>query len=230
MDAVVAYIFVFGSGLLGGFLFQFFVQDTSFPSKKETLKGKSTFFLGSSYIDVLKKNHYERGLDLSLFGIYTDLKSKTLCIMMLILTAGGWIVVMELYPGFALYRGFYEFSQYSFIGNYMGTNGMTWSDLSDGSNGMKEVLIIIAVEWLVVLFVAYYIDQISSGSGKTPLFFVEKFRKKKLSSFRKPSLRRQGSKVFVQMDKPDVIEEVIFFSLYELKLFFCLLWCNLLRK
>ena len=33
MIAVVGYIFVFGTGLLGGFLFQFFIQDTSFPSK-----------------------------------------------------------------------------------------------------------------------------------------------------------------------------------------------------
>lgn len=31
--AVTAYIGVFGTGLLGGFLFQFFVQNTSFPSK-----------------------------------------------------------------------------------------------------------------------------------------------------------------------------------------------------
>jgi len=30
---VIAYIGVFGTGLLAGFLFQFFVQDTSFPSK-----------------------------------------------------------------------------------------------------------------------------------------------------------------------------------------------------
>ena len=33
-------------------------------------------------------------------------------------------------------------------------------------NGMKEVLVIMVVEWLVVIFVAYYIDQVvSSGSG-----------------------------------------------------------------
>ncbi|GMP60528.1 hypothetical protein CsSME_00023355 [Camellia sinensis var. sinensis] len=30
--AVVGYIMVFGSGILGGFLFQFFVEDTSFLS------------------------------------------------------------------------------------------------------------------------------------------------------------------------------------------------------
>ncbi|KAI3440614.1 ABC transporter domain-containing protein [Psidium guajava] len=150
--AVVGYICVFGSGLLGGFLFQFFIQDKSFPR--------------------------------------------------------GWIIVMELYPGFSLYRGLYEFAQYSFTGNYTGTHGMRWDDLSDSENGMKEVLIIMVVEWLVVLSLAYYIDQVtSSGSGKSPLFLFESFRKKHPSSFRRPSLQRQGSKVFVQMEKPDVSEE-----------------------
>ncbi|XP_050255380.1 ABC transporter A family member 7-like [Quercus robur] len=150
-SAVVGYIFVFGSGLLGGFLFQFFVQDTSFPR--------------------------------------------------------AWIIVMELYPGFSLYRGLYEFSQASFTGNSLGTHGMRWGDLSNSVNGMKEVLIIMVVEWLVVIFVAYYIDQVvSSGSGKSPLFFLQKFQKKP-PSLRNPSLQRQGSKVFVQMEKPDVSQE-----------------------
>ncbi|CAL5362178.1 unnamed protein product [Camellia sinensis] len=124
----------------------------------------------------------------------------------------GWIVVMELYPGFSLYRGLYEFSQHSFMGNYMGTKGMRWGDISDSNHGMRDILIIMFVEWLVVLFVAFYIDQVvssGSGVGRSPLFFLEKFRKKPLSSssMRKPSLRRQGSKVFVQMEKPDVAQE-----------------------
>lgn len=149
--AVVGYICVFGSGLLGGFLFQFFVQDSSFPR--------------------------------------------------------GWIIVMELYPGFSLYRGLYEFSQASLTADALGTHGMRWGDLSDSMNGMREVLIIMVVEWLVVLLVAYYIDQIvSSGSGKSPLFFLQKFRKKP-PSFRRPSLQRQESKVFVDMEKPDVSQE-----------------------
>lgn len=118
--------------------------------------------------------------------------------------------MLELYPGFSLYRGLYEFSQYAFTGNAMGTHGMRWGDLSDSKNGMRQVLIIIFVEWLVVLFVAYYVDQVSaSGSGKSPLFFLKNFGKKRPSSFRKPSFQRQGSKVFVDMDKPDVIQEVI---------------------
>ncbi|XP_011071621.1 ABC transporter A family member 7-like isoform X1 [Sesamum indicum] len=147
---VVGYIMVFGTGLLGGFLFQFFLQDSSFPK------------------------------------------------------AG--IIAMELYPGFSLYRGLYEFSQYSFNGNYMGTDGMRWKDLNDSDNGMREAFIIIAVEWLVVLCVAYYADQVVS-SGRSPLFFLRRHQKKFSSSFRKPSLRRQGSKVFVQMEKLDVQQE-----------------------
>eukprot|EP00257_Ricinus_communis_P020309 XP_015579513.1 ABC transporter A family member 7 [Ricinus communis] len=149
---VVAYICVFGTGLLGGFLFQNFLEDSSFPR--------------------------------------------------------GWIIVLELYPGFTLYRGLYEFSEYAFTGNAMGTDGMRWGDLSDGKNGMKDVLIIMTIEWLVGLFVAFYIDQVSSsGSSKSPLFFLQNFRKKRPISFRRPSLRRQGSKVFVDMDKPDVTQE-----------------------
>uniref|UniRef100_A0A7N0V1R9 ABC transporter domain-containing protein n=1 Tax=Kalanchoe fedtschenkoi TaxID=63787 RepID=A0A7N0V1R9_KALFE len=150
---VIAYIGVFGTGLLGGFLFQFFVQDESFPN--------------------------------------------------------AWIIIMELYPGFALYRGLYEFAQYSSTGNSMGTDGMVWANLSDSENGMREVLIIMVVEWVVVLFVAYFVDQlISSGRGiRNPVRSLLNIRKKSISSFRKPSLTRQGSKVSVGMEKADVQQE-----------------------
>ncbi|MED6193388.1 Phospholipid-transporting ATPase abca7 [Stylosanthes scabra] len=149
---VTAYIGVFGSGLLAGSLFQFFLQDTSFPR--------------------------------------------------------GWIIVLELYPGFSLYRGLYEFAQAAFSAGKLGTHGMRWGDLNNSTNGMKEVLIIMFVEWILVLFFAYYIDQVfTSGSGKSPFFFLKGFQKKTLSSFRKPSLGKQGSKVFIQMDKPDVSQE-----------------------
>ncbi|KAL3819387.1 hypothetical protein ACJIZ3_005292 [Penstemon smallii] len=142
---VVGYMMVFGSGLLGGFLLQFYIQDVSFPK------------------------------------------------------AG--IIAMELFPGFALYRGLYEFSQYAFHGNLMGSDGMRWKDLKDSNNGMKDAMIIILVEWIVVLGVAYYLDQVIS-SGKSPLFFLQR-RQKKLSS----SFRKQGSKVSSEIDKPDVVQE-----------------------
>lgn len=118
---------------------------------------------------------------------------------------------MELYPGFALYRGLYEFSQYSFSGDALGTHGMRWGDLSDSTNGMKEVLIIIFVEWLLVLLFAYYVDQVlSTGSWKSPLLFLKGFQRKRSPSFRKPSIQRQGSKVFVMTEKPDIHQEVSF--------------------
>ncbi|KAJ6339954.1 hypothetical protein OIU77_007827 [Salix suchowensis] len=149
---VVGYICVFGTGLLGGFLFQAFIEDASFPK--------------------------------------------------------GWILFMELYPGFALYRGLYEFAEYALSGNSIGTDGMKWGNLSDSENGMSDVMIIMLLEWIALLFIAYYVDQVfSSGSGKNPKYLLQKFRKKRPSSFRRPSLGRQGSKVFVDMDKPDVVQE-----------------------
>jgi hypothetical protein len=134
---------------------------------------------------------------------------------------------MELYPGFALYRGLYEFSQASFSGDTLGTHGMRWGDLSDSTNGMKEVLIIMFVEWLLVLFFAYYVDQVlSTGSWKSPLFFLKRFQKNPSSSFRKPSIQRQGSKVFVTTEKPDIHQEVNFSCIsyvLNIKYFYCMM-------
>ncbi|KAF8701900.1 hypothetical protein HU200_033228 [Digitaria exilis] len=93
--AVVGYIYVFGSGLLGNFLLGFFIEDTHFPK--------------------------------------------------------GWIVVMEIIPGFSLYRGLYEFGEYAFAGNAMGTDGMKWTNLDDPVNGMRSVLIIMVVEWAILV-------------------------------------------------------------------------------
>ncbi|CAN1300049.1 ABC transporter A family member 7 [Linum perenne] len=149
---VVAYICVFGSGLLGGFFYQSFLEDTTFP----------------------------RGL----------------------------LILLEMYPGFSLYRGLYEFSQYAFIGDSTGTYGMRWENLNDSGNGMKEVFTIMTVEWIVVLFVAYYIDQVLS-SGKSPLFFFKNCGKKPSASLRMPSLRRQGSKVFVNLEKPNTSHAIV---------------------
>ncbi|WOL00337.1 ABC transporter A family member 7-like [Canna indica] len=121
----------------------------------------------------------------------------------------GWIIVMELIPGFSLYRGLYEFSQYAFSGNYMGTSGMRWKDLGDSENGMKDVLIIMFLESLLLFPIAFYLDQVVGGGiRKDRLFFLNYFRKKSSSlSRRRPSFQRQGSRVFVEMEKPDVSQE-----------------------
>uniref|UniRef100_A0A7N0U007 ABC transporter domain-containing protein n=2 Tax=Kalanchoe fedtschenkoi TaxID=63787 RepID=A0A7N0U007_KALFE len=151
---VVAYISVFGTGLLGAFLFQFFLQDPTFPKQ--------------------------------------------------------WIIFMELYPGFALYRGLFEFGQYAFNGSFMGAKGMTWENLNEQGNGMKEVFLIMSLEWVIFLVSAYYIDQvISPGTGirRSPLFFLETLRRKTSSLPKRLSSLRQESKVSVEAEKADVEQE-----------------------
>lgn len=107
---------------------------------------------------------------------------------------------MELYPGFSLYRGLYELSQSAFAGDYRGVDGMRWRDFD---NGMKEVTTIMLIEWLLLLVSAYYIDQITY-SRKHPLFFLQNSLKKKQHH----SSHSQISKVVVEMEKPDVCQEV----------------------
>ncbi|XP_062196627.1 ABC transporter A family member 7-like [Phragmites australis] len=121
----------------------------------------------------------------------------------------GWIVVMEIIPGFSLYRGLYEFGQYAFAANAMGTNGMKWANLNDSVNGMRAVLIIMVLEWAILLPLAFYMDQVSSWGGglrKNPLFFLKCF-KNRVVSLRRYSFGRQGSKVVVEMENPDATQE-----------------------
>uniref|UniRef100_A0A0A9EK71 Uncharacterized protein n=1 Tax=Arundo donax TaxID=35708 RepID=A0A0A9EK71_ARUDO len=110
-------MYVFGSGLLGAFLFLFFVEDKTFPY--------------------------------------------------------GWILVLEIVPGFSLYRGLYELGQYAFFGSAMGAAGMTWESLKEPINGMRDVLIIMSVESMGLLILAFYLDQASllgGGVGKKTLY------------------------------------------------------------
>lgn len=104
---------------------------------------------------------------------------------------------MEVYPGFSLYRGLYEFSEYALHRR----EGMKWKDFSD--SGMDEVFYIIIVEWFVSLIAAYYIDKISS-SGKKPFFFL----KNPFKFLPRPILQKQGCQVSVEMEKLDVAQEV----------------------
>ncbi|KAF7072091.1 hypothetical protein CFC21_112353 [Triticum aestivum] len=121
----------------------------------------------------------------------------------------GWIVVMEIIPGFSLYRGLYELGQYAFTGTAMGTDGMTWSSLSDPVNGMRTVLIIMVVEWAILLPLAFYLDQVSllGGGLRKRLLILLKCFKKRAASFRLYSFGRLGSKVIVEMENPDATQE-----------------------
>ncbi|CAN4100427.1 unnamed protein product [Withania somnifera] len=120
----------------------------------------------------------------------------------------GWLIFMELYPGFSLYRGLYELSQYARGGFSVGTYGIFWEYLSNSKNGMREVLIIMSIEWMVFLIVSYYLDQvISSGSGnrRSLLFFFPKYQRKHSTSSEKPSF--QSAESSIQLENNDVSEE-----------------------
>ena len=120
----------------------------------------------------------------------------------------GSIVVMQMIPGFSLYRGLYEFSAFS--GNENGTGGMKWANLSDPVNGMRTILIIMVIEWAILLPLAFYLDQVSllGGGLRKRLLILLKCFKKRAASLRMYSFGRIGSKVIVEMENPDATQEV----------------------
>ncbi|GAB4824041.1 hypothetical protein N2152v2_011087 [Parachlorella kessleri] len=86
-----------------------------------------------------------------------------------------WVIFLELIPGFALYRGLYEIAQYSFRASYQDSTGLTWSNFGDPNNGMIGVMIIFAVEGVVFLLLAWYLEQVTNtgiGVPRHPLFFL----------------------------------------------------------
>lgn len=90
-----------------------------------------------------------------------------------------WVVFLELVPGWALFRGLYEMSQYAFRASYQDDQGMTWSKLGDENNGLVAVMIIMLVEWVVFMLIAWYLEQVMDtgvGVPRHPLFFLGRFR------------------------------------------------------
>ncbi|KAF3322079.1 ABC transporter A family member 7 [Carex littledalei] len=127
----------------------------------------------------------------------------------------GWIILMELVPGFSLYRGLYEFGQYAYSGSVMSTKGMRWGDLSSSENGMRNVIIIMVLEWLVMLPLTFCLDQLSSLGGdirKDSLLFLNFMKKKKkmsrlLSLPLTTSFNSQGRSTVEIHNKPDITQE-----------------------
>ncbi|XP_065020409.1 ABC transporter A family member 8-like, partial [Musa acuminata AAA Group] len=151
--AVVGYIYVFGSGLLGSFLFQFYIE-------------------------------------------HLDFSRKTL-------------FIMELIPGFSLYRGLYELSQFALGGHYQGTYGMQWKDLSEHDNGIKEVLVIMALEWLILLYVSYYLDQLAlarNGACRYSSIFTRNFKNRSIQPT--VPIKIPSSTITVDQENSDIFEEV----------------------
>jgi ABC-type multidrug transport system ATPase subunit len=95
-----------------------------------------------------------------------------------------WAVFFNIVPGFALYRGLFEISQYAFRAAYSGDQGMTWAKLSDPGNGLPAVMGFFAVEAVLFLLLAWYLEQVLPGGvgvPRHPLFFLGKKYKSELA-------------------------------------------------
>jgi hypothetical protein len=102
---------------------------------------------------------------------------------------------------------------------------MQWSDLNDHTNGMRDALIIIVLEWLVLLPVAYYLDHGASVGHRSSLFSIIKRLLKKDSAWRRVTVNGVAKNdVQVEMEKADIIKEVSFFR-YTRPFDFCVV-CN----
>lgn len=110
---------------------------------------------------------------------------------------------------------------------FQGEKGMKWSNLNDEENGMKEVLIILFIEWIVFLILTIYLDQVVSDNGirKHPLFFLGFKRKgdtqtkgagpaltpnrsRKFSGSRRSLAHINAEDLKNKADRPDVAREV----------------------
>ncbi|CAO2188698.1 unnamed protein product [Urochloa humidicola] len=112
------------------------------------------------------------------------------------------LATMELIPGFSLYRGIYELSEYAAAGRNLGKPGMRWADLNDPVNGMKDVLILMSIEWIILLLVAFLLDH---RPAWRPVFLFGFLSTKHSSPSEKPNKFKRGlRRVHVDITKHDV--------------------------
>ncbi|KAK1299513.1 ABC transporter A family member 10 [Acorus calamus] len=112
---------------------------------------------------------------------------------------------MDLMPGFSLYKGLYEFSQCALAEHNTESSGMTWKDLNNTNNGMKDTLLIMALECPILICISYNMDKICHLSNK--VFKQWKcFWKKRTQPFTM-SNRIQSSTVFFDSENSEVYNE-----------------------
>lgn len=126
---------------------------------------------------------------------------------------------MELLPGFSLYNGLYELSQHALDGRYRETSGMRWSNLYDRENGMQGTLNVMALEWLILIFLAYSVEQYVSSHTTSASQYLEYFwTTRKQSQIR--FSRKDSSLLHMSMKNREVALEVLqlstnnFFNLF----------------
>ncbi|CAI9112243.1 OLC1v1012662C1 [Oldenlandia corymbosa var. corymbosa] len=117
----------------------------------------------------------------------------------------SYLIAMELFPGLSLYRGLYDFHEYSKQALKLGTDGIRWRSLRDKNSGMKEVLMIMAAEWAVFLVISYCANKYTASEGCGRLF---RRSQKTTSSFDKSHSQLKEPGVLVQLDKQDIDQEI----------------------
>lgn len=118
----------------------------------------------------------------------------------------GAIIALMQIPAFALYRGFYELSQYAFAANYTGTGGMTLGEPPFMDFGF--IFIIFLYQGFLFMLLALYLERVYDtglGSNEHPLFFLRRFKKKRESSTQAGQDDDQG--LSVPVEASDVLEE-----------------------
>jgi len=55
--------------------------------------------------------------------------------------------------------------EYAFLAVYRSSYGMSLSDLYAKGNGMLEAWLILAVEWVIFMALAWYLEQVSECGG-----------------------------------------------------------------
>ncbi|EFJ45135.1 hypothetical protein VOLCADRAFT_64058 [Volvox carteri f. nagariensis] len=78
----------------------------------------------------------------------------------------SYMLVVQLVPGFALYRGLFEFSEYSTRAVFATFPGLKWSNLRDPGNGMLSVWVSLLAEWPLFIALGWYFEQ-AAGSVDT---------------------------------------------------------------
>ncbi|GMH44109.1 hypothetical protein BSKO_12043 [Bryopsis sp. KO-2023] len=77
-------------------------------------------------------------------------------------------ILMELLPPFAIFRGLWEFSHYSFLATARHSDGMYWSQLMDERNGMLRIWLISGIEWLIFLTSSWLLAKGGFSLGYRP--------------------------------------------------------------
>uniref|UniRef100_A0A7I4CAU7 ABC transporter domain-containing protein n=1 Tax=Physcomitrium patens TaxID=3218 RepID=A0A7I4CAU7_PHYPA len=195
------YLYVFGAGLLGAFIFKNFIVNPATDRKIVT---------GLQLIPAFATYR----------GVYEFVEYSILAIHMV----SPEPAISEDY---LLASKFQLLTHCCFEAN---SKGMQWSNLKDENNGLRTVMLILLIQWFVFMLLNFYLDGVvasASGISKHPLFFLN-FRRKgnknklaissssNLTSFRKFSRNFSGSSsAVVHMssedklvsERPDVARE-----------------------